>query len=183
MRKLPIIALVLAAMLAVTPRAHAADSAFRAIDVMSSTVMQEGQSSFAGLAARARVHPSRLINELELLPGIEYWRNSSTVSPYDIHTQRKDATLSIAMRYNFEWKTMHPYAGLGYGIHFLSSKVDAPAFGLNNATDSVTKGGLSGLGGMTFTLTPNLDNFIELEYHHIPDYRQLKINWGLGFHL
>jgi hypothetical protein len=37
------------------------------------------------------------------------------------------------MRYNFEWKTMHPYAGLGYGIHFLSSKVDAPAFGLNNA--------------------------------------------------
>jgi hypothetical protein len=47
----------------------------------------------------------------------------------------------------------------------------------------VTKGGLSGLGGMTFTLTPNLDNFIELEYHHIPDYRQLKINWGLGFHL
>jgi len=28
-----------------------------------------------------------------------------------------------------------------------------------------------------------VDNFIELKYHHIPDYRQLKINWGLAIKL
>jgi len=153
------------------------------VDVMSATVLQEGQSSFSGLGLRARLHPERLIAGVEILPSLEYWRNSSTVSPYNIRATRKDATVGVDARYNFHVRGWNPYVGAGYGIHFLSSEINAPTLGLNEATSSVIKGGLSALAGTTFGLTSRVDNFIELKYHHIPDYRQLKINWGLAVKL
>ena len=45
------------------------------------------------------------------------------------------------------------------------------------------KGGLAALAGLSFGMSDRIDNFIELKYHHIPDYRQLKLNWGLSFKL
>jgi opacity protein-like surface antigen len=153
------------------------------IDGMSSTVMQEGQSSFSGLAARLRVHPAGLLQQVELLPTIEYWRSSNTIQPYGIETMRKDATLGIDARYTFQTSNLHPYVGMGFGIHFLSTRVNAPSLGLIDASDSVIKGGLAALGGVSFGLSERIDNFLELKYHHIPDYRQLKINWGLTYRL
>ena len=152
-------------------------------DIMSSTVMQEGQSSFSGLGLRARIHPEQLVAGMEILPSVEYWRNSSTVSSYDIRTTRKDATLAVDARYTFQVHGWNPYLGAGYGLHFLSNRVNAPSLGLNDATNSVILGGLSALAGTSFVLTPRIDNFIELKYHHIPDYRQLKLNWGLAVKL
>src|SRR5207245_2537552 len=125
----------------------------------------------------------RLVAGIELLPSIEYWRNSSTVSPYDIRATRKDATLGVDARYNFQVRGWNPYVGAGFGIHFLSSRINAPTLGLNDATNSVIKGGLAALVGTTFPLTKHVDNFIELKYHHVPAYRQLKINWGLAIKL
>lgn len=153
------------------------------VDLMSATVLQEGQSSFSGLGARVRIHPQRLIAGVELLPSIEYWRNSSTVSAFDLRATRKDATLGVDARYSFQVRGWNPYVGGGFGLHFLSSEVNAPALGLNQATNSVVKGGLAALVGTTFSLTTRVDNFIELKYHHIPDYKQLKINWGLAIKL
>src|SRR5262245_35515823 len=88
--------LTLFAAAAVVSTAHAQQkSPLTGFDVMSSTVMQEKQSSFSGLGLRARIHPEQLVSGIEVLPSIEYWRNSSTVSPYDISTTRKDATLAV----------------------------------------------------------------------------------------
>ncbi len=153
------------------------------IDAMSATVLEEGQSSFSGLGLRVRLHPQDVVKDLEFMPSIEYWRNSSRVSPYNIRATRKDATLGMDARYMFHPPGWQPYIGAGFAIHFLSSRVDAPDFGLNDATDSVVKGGLSALVGTSFEMTKRVDNFIELKYHHIPDYRQLKINWGLAIKL
>jgi opacity protein-like surface antigen len=155
------------------------------VDIMSATVLQEGQSSFSGLGLRARLHPERLVAGVEILPSIEYWRNSSTVhiQQHDIRATRKDATLGVDARYSFKVSGWNPYVGAGFGLHFLSSEVNAPTLGLHNASDSVIKGGLAALVGTTFSLTSRVDNFIELKYHHIPDYRQLKINWGLAIKL
>ena len=73
--------------------------------------------------------------------------------------------------------------GAGIGLHFLSNRVSAPSLGLNNATDSVTKGGLALLGGVSFALSGRFENFLDLKYHHVTDYRQLKINWGITYNL
>lgn len=153
------------------------------VDGMTATVLQEGQSSFSGIALRARFHPDRLIKEVELMPAVEYWRNSSSVSPYGIETMRKDATLAFDARYRFNPAGWQPYVGAGYALHFLTTRVNAPSLGLNNASDSVIKGGLSALAGLSFGLSQRIDNFIEVKYHHVPDYRQLKINWGLTYRL
>lgn len=160
-----------------------AASSFAGIDALTSTVLQEGQSSFSGIALRARVTTVRLIEGWELLPTFEYWRNGNTVEPFDIRTSRRDATLGCDIRYNFRREHWTPYVGGGLGVHFLSSEVNAPSLGLYSAENSVMKGGVSLLGGVTFPLSSRVDNFVEAKYHHVSDYRQLKLNWGLSFRL
>lgn len=154
-----------------------------AVDVMTSTVMQEGQSSFSGLAVRARLTSPVLLSGFEIMPAIEYWRNSNSLDSFGIHTTRKDATLAADVRYIFGGGGMRPYLGAGYALHFLSATVDAPSLGLNDESHALTKGGLSALGGLAFPLTEKIENFIELKYHHVPEYRQLKLNWGISINL
>ena len=117
------------------------------------------------------------------MPSIEYWRNKSTLQTYDIETQRKDATFGVYGRYAFDVKGWKPYAGAGWAVHFLSNRVNAPTLGLNDASSSLAKGGFALLGGASFGLSDKIDNFLELKYHHIPDYKQLKINWGLTYQI
>jgi hypothetical protein len=164
-----------------TPATSRAALTIAGIDGISSTVMQEGQSSFSGLALRTRIKTDRLIEGFSFMPTIEWWRASSNVQPFDIRSSRTDGTLGVDMRYDFKSTSVRPFVGAGYGVHFLSTKVDAPSLGLNNATDSVIKGGLALLGGISFGLTTHVDNFVELKYHHIPGYWQLKLNWGLAY--
>ncbi|HYM80453.1 MAG TPA: hypothetical protein VEY91_03455 [Candidatus Limnocylindria bacterium] len=153
------------------------------VDAMSATVLQKHQSSFSGLALRMRVHPPQLIPQVSLMPTIEYWRNSSNVQPFDIQSTRKDATMGVDLRYDIPREGFHPYVGTGFGLHFISTEVNAPSLGLQHASDSLIKGGVSLLGGVTFGLAGRLENMIELKYHHIPDHSQLKINWGLAINL
>jgi len=156
---------------------------FSGIDVMSATIFQQHQSSFSGIGLRARVHSPQLVEQVTIMPTLEYWRNSSNVQPFDIQTVRKDATLGVDARWDFKHEGFKPYLGAGFALHFISTEVEAPSLGLNDATDSLIKGGFSALGGATFALAGRLSNVIELKYHHIPDHSQLKINWGLAIDL
>jgi opacity protein-like surface antigen len=162
-------------------RPAAAQGGLIGIDGMSATVLQEGQSSFSGLGFRMRLTSVQLVPGIDFLPSFEYWRNRSTVQPFGIETGRRDATLAVDARYTFRRDTWSPYVGAGLGMHFLSSEVHAPSLGVVRERDSVVKGGLAALGGVTFPLTSRVHNFLELKYHHVTEYRQLKINWGLSY--
>ena len=158
---------------------------FSGVDVMTSTVMQQHQSSFSGLSARVGLRSTRIVEGFDLLPYVEYWRNSARVEipNHTITSTRKDATLGADARYTFQREGWRPYVGGGFGLHFLSTEVDAPSLGLNHANNSVIKGGLSALAGITFPLTKRLDNFMELKYHHLPSASQLKLNMGIAWKL
>jgi len=196
-RALRVTLLALALLLSLSPTSRAQDTVAKpapsqvitpagtitAIEAMTATVMQEDQSSFSGLAVRVRIQPPQMMQQFELMPTIEWWRNSSTLRPYDIHTTRKDATLGVDARWNFTTEGFKPYIGAGWGLHFLSDKVSAPIFDLPDQTYSVTKGGLAVLGGASFALSGRFDNFIDLKYHHVTDFRQFKINWGISYNL
>jgi hypothetical protein len=182
MHRSRIVAFALVSLFLLPPAVHAA-GALSGIDLMSSTIMAKGQSSFSGIALRARVKSARLIPQIELMPSFEYWRNSSTLHPYDIKASRKDATLAFDARFNFNGSTWRPYVGAGWAVHFLSSEVDAPSLGIPHADDSLIKGNLAALGGVSYALNDRIDNLLEIKYHHLSDYRQLKINWGLAFKL
>jgi len=170
-------------LLGVTVVPAASATKLAAVDVMTSTVMQEKQSSFSGLGLRARITSPLFITGLEFMPTIEYWRNANSLETPPIKTTRKDATLAADVRYLFRGTGMRPYAGLGYALHFLSSSVDAPSLGVNDESHALMKGGFSFMGGLSFPLTQRIENFVELKYHHVTSYRQLKLNWGLSVNL
>jgi hypothetical protein len=153
---------------------------FAGLEGMTATVMQKHQSSFSGLALRARLTSDRIVPGFELLPFVEHWRTSTTVDPFGITVSRKDATLGAGVRYLFRQSSWQPYVGGGLGVHFLSSKVNVPSLGLDEG-DSVIKGGLCALAGVVFPLTDHVENFLELEYHHLPEVSQLKLNMGIGW--
>lgn len=164
-----------------TTFASTAHAQISGIEGMTATVLQEHQSSFSGLALRARVHSTQLISNVEFLPSIEWWRNTSTVQPFGVQATRSDATVGVDARYVGEFRGFHPYAGLGLGMHFIHNEVSAPSLGLVHAEDSLIKGGPAFLGGANFPMGGKFENFIELKYHYIPTYSQLKINMGLTY--
>ena len=174
----------LAITLAVTLFARAGTAgSLTGVDAMTSTIFQHGQSSFSGLALRLRMAPAPGLSGLEVLPGIEYWRNSTTVQIYDIRSQRRDATLGADVRYRFPTTGWSPYLGAGFAIHFLSSELRAPLLGVPDESHSIMKGGLAVLGGLTFPLAGKFDSFLEGKYHAVSDYEQLKLSWGLAYTL
>jgi hypothetical protein len=154
---------------------------FGGVDLMTATVMQKHQSSFSGLAARARFSSARIVDGFELSPLVEYWRTSTTVDAPDITVSRKDATLGAGLNYRFHRPGWQPYVGGGLGVHFLSNKVNAPGLGIDDQNDSVVRGGLYALAGIGVPLSDRVQNFIEFEYHHLPGMSQLKINTGIGW--
>ena len=169
----------LAAIAVFTPVARA--GGLTGIDGMMSTVLQEGQSSFSGLAIRGRFQDGRFVNNVDFLPTVEYWRNSSTINAFGLNAVRRDATLGADVRYLFPGEMWRFYAGGGYAVHFISNEVHVPVAGLEDANDSLTKGGLTLIGGVAFGTTSRVGNFIELKGHLVGDYRQLKINMGLSW--
>src|SRR5262245_9980890 len=146
------------------------------LEGITSTVFQQEQSSFSGIGLRLKIQPPQLVEGLTVVPLLEYWRAKSTLRAFDIESVRKDATLGTYMRFDFAHENWQPYAGLGLGMHFISDEVDAPTLGLNNASDTIIKGGLMLVGGVSFGLSGKLGNMLEAEYHHLPGQSQFKAN-------
>ncbi len=152
------------------------------IDGISSTVLEQDQSSFSGLALRARLRSDALVPQLVFMPTLEYWRSHTRVraQTYDFTSSRKDATLGLDARWEFKVGNARPYLGAGYGIHFLSAALRSTVPTIDDS-DAAIRGGLAALGGLTFPLAGKLENFVEAKYHHLPGATQVKLNWGLSY--
>ena len=175
-RFLPVFALALIASLPASARAVVT---LNGVEGMTATVFQEHQTSFSGLGLRTSFESDDLISGFSFLPGIEYWRNSTSVKQFAIDAERRDATLAFDARYTFTYKGIAPFLGAGFGVHFLTTEVRTPTLG--HAETSLIKGGLSGSAGALVPLTGKLRNFVELKYHHVTDYRQFKLNLGIAW--
>lgn len=151
------------------------------LDIMTSSVFQEGQSSFSGLALRLRLKSSALVPAIEIMPAVEMWQNTSRVTLYDLKTTRSDATLGCQVRWTFKREHWEPYVGGGLAVHFFSDKIDSPQLALANQHNSTVRGGYTLHGGVTFPMNDRLSNFVELEHHGVSHFRQLKFNTGLSW--
>ena len=151
------------------------------LDLMTSTVFQEGQSSFSGIAMRLRLRSGVLLPSVEIMPAVEYWQNVSRVTSYDIKTTRSNATLGCQVRWKMEREHWQPYFGGGMAVHFLSDKVSSPQLAEANQHNSTVRGGSSLHAGASFPMTERLTNYVELQHHGVSHFRQLKLNTGLGW--
>jgi hypothetical protein len=176
--RLPLLAVLF---LALFPATSSAVTTLSGLEAMTATVFQEGQTSFSGLGLRTTFKSDALIGGFTFLPGIEWWRNSTKVKSYEISATRRDVTLAFDARYRFEFKNVEPYLGLGFGMHFLNTEVSAPTLGLASAENSLIKGGASAHMGLLFPVGSKFQNLIELKYHHVTDYRQYKLNFGITY--
>ena len=190
----PFTTLLLAIALGATvPAAFAADTAppltarsggIVGFGAMTGTVFQEGQSSFSGIALRLRIRNASLRRNVEFLPTMEYWQNTSHLDAFDIKTRRRDATLGTDVRWVFDTKKgWQPYAGVGFGLHFLDDELQAPRYGTPQASNGVVRGGGDALGGVEFNMGSRIGSFLELKFHDVSGYRQLKFNTGLSWNL
>ena len=155
------------------------ESPLTGFDFYSSTVFQEGQTSFSGLGLRGRVQHSRLVNQVDLLPAVEYWQTN--VSALGFRTTRRDAMLDALARWTFPTSHAYqPYLGAGLGVHFLHNAVESPDVQLD--TD-VVRGAVSALAGLAFGTDQRFGNFVELEFHNLTGERQLKFNVGMSWNM
>ncbi len=174
---------LLAVALANTP-ARAAQG-ITGIEGMTSTVFQKGQSSFSGVGLRLRIQSDQMLPNVEFRPSIQYWRNAISVSDFQLSAVRKDATLGGDALWLFplESRAFEPYLGGGFAIHFLSSEVNSPQIPNSPAESSVQKGALALVGGVRFGKESRFGNFIEGEYHLVPQGQQFKLHFGLSWNL
>lgn len=153
------------------------------LDAMTATVFQQGQSSFSGVAVRARLRSPALLPAIEIMPTFEYWQNSSRIDAFGIETLRRDATLGADARWVFKNPTWQPYAGAGFALHFLDDEVRASRLGVPHATHALVKGGFEALGGVQFGMGTRLGSFLELKFLNVTQYRQVKFATGLTWNL
>ncbi len=150
------------------------------LGVTTSTVFQQGQSSFSGIALRMRIRNAALRPNVEFLPTMEYWENNSHIDEYNIRTRRRDATFGADVRWVFDSKrTWQPYAGAGFALHFLNDELQSLHYG--NESNGLVRGGLAALGGVEFNLGARIGSFLELKFHDVSQYRQVKFNTGLSW--
>ncbi len=160
-------------------RAQSTQSPFTGLDFYSSTVFQEGQTSFSGVGLRGRLQNERLVKEVDFLPVVEYWQTN--VSALGFRTTRRDATLGGFARWTFPTShAWYPYLGGGIGVHFLHNAVESPEVSRDN--DAV-RGAVSALAGLSFGHDQRFGNFFELEFHNVTGERQLKFNMGMSWNL
>ena len=137
--------------------------------------------SFSGLALRMRLRSPAFVPSLEFMPTVEFWQNSSKISAFDVKTTRRDATLGGDVRWVFAHAHWQPYAGAGLALHFLDDRLQAPTLGVPDRQSSTVRGAVAMLGGVQFGMTDKLGSFVEVKFHDVAGYRQVKFNTGLGW--
>ncbi|MCC6653200.1 MAG: hypothetical protein IT348_18750 [Candidatus Eisenbacteria bacterium] len=152
---------------------------FTGVDFLTATVFQEGQTSFSGVALRARMQNARVVSQMDFLPTVEYWQTN--VSALGFRTTRRDATLGGFARWTFpSSRAWNPYLGAGLGIHFMHSAVQSPD---TRIEDDTVRGAVAAIAGLSFGNNERFGNFLELELHHLGGERQLKFNMGMSWNI
>lgn len=168
---------LLAACLALPTIAHA--GSIRAIEGTLNTVFQKEQTSFSGIGLRLHLAGPAEIPGLSFVPTLQFWSSKNSISAFGIKSQRSDAMLGVESRYTWTGPALQPYAGLGYGVHFLNDQVTTPSTGTE--TQTLSKGAFTLLGGITMPLAGNLHNDFGAQYVCAGDRAQFKIDWGFRY--
>lgn len=173
-------------------------AAFVVLTIASSAVAQTTEPSsglgFKGLGVRVgladpedassalmyglHVDAGELVNNVHLIPSVEYWNVGNNVGPYN--SDFSDVAFRLGVNFDFplQDQRMVPYLGGGVGLHRFSFDTDVPD--VDNVTD--TKFGFDVQGGARNQFTPNLSLFGELGYSFVSDANTLRILGGLTYH-
>jgi len=174
----------LALLAAPVPGAQAGAGLSR-IEFAQQSVKLSQQSFVTGMGLRVHLAGGDLNEGLVVVPAIEYWRDTDRLPELGVfELMQRDWRIGGDIRYKLNagsgWA---PYGGVGLGLHLTRSRstvqtTDSPAV---TRTDSGNKLAPNFLVGVDLPAAGPIRNSIELNWHMVPDLRQFKINFGLGW--
>ncbi len=155
------------------------------IEFVTQSVKLSGQSFTAGTGLRFHLAGGDLNDQFVIVPAIEYWRDSDQLPELGLtEAMQKDWRVGGEVHYrlghNGGWR---PYAGAGLAINLTASRVsiDPPDSGPVTQEESGQDLAPNFLVGIDLPALGPIRNSIELNWHLVPDMRQFKINFGLGY--
>lgn len=155
------------------------------IEFAQQSVKLSQQSFVTGMGLRVHLAGGDLNEGLVVVPALEYWRDTDRIPELGVYElMQRDWRIGGDLRYKLNagsgWS---PYGGVGLGLHLTRSRstvqtTDSPAV---TRTDSGNKLAPNFLVGVDLPAAGPIRNSIELNWHMVPDLRQFKINFGLGW--
>jgi hypothetical protein len=175
--------LLLAALLLVPAQAHAFE--LSRIELLQQSVKTSGQSFVTGFGLRVHLKGGDLNDGLSFVPALEHWSKVSKLPELGvIEVQQGDWRIGGDLRYRFgDGAGWAPYAGAGLALDIVHSEshiqpTGAPA---ELREDSGRKLAPNFLIGVDTPSTGPIRSSFELNWHLVPDLKQFKINFGIGY--
>ncbi len=165
-----------------------ADLGLKSVGVNVGMVSPEHVDATFGLGVFA--NNGYITPEIQLESRIDYWGKSDS-SPYG-DLKFSDVAVGARGKYMFPTSspTVHPFAGLGLGMHFLHSSVEVPPMDFGGGTipgytvsDSETRLGLDLGGGFEMPVNPSSDFVAEAWYGIVSDVNQFAVKIGMAWHM
>ena len=172
-----------AAVLLPPPEARAGANLSRSEFVQQSVKLSR-QSFSTGMGLRIHLAGGDLNDGLVVVPALEYWRDTDRLPELGVQElMQRDWRIGGDIRYRFGGSGWTPYAGAGLGLHLTKSRSTVQTFtsAAETRSDTGNKLGPNLLVGVDLPSAGPIRNSIELNWHLVPDLRQFKINFGLGW--
>jgi hypothetical protein len=164
-------------------RAHAFQLA--RIEILQQSVKTSGQSFVTGFGLRAHLKGGDLNDGFAFVPAIENWSKLSRLPELGVpELRQRDWRIGGDLRYRFgDGKGWSPYAGAGLALDIVHSFVRIQPVGSPEIVreDNGRKLAPNFLIGVDTPSTGPIRSSFELSYHLVPDLKQFKINFGLGY--
>lgn len=177
------IALAALAALALPAPAHAFQ--LSRIEILQQSVKTSGQSFVTGFGLRAHLSGGDLDDGFAFVPAIENWAKVSRLPELGVpELRQRDWRIGGDVRYRFgDGAGWSPYAGAGLAIDLVSSFVrvqpeSSPAYENRNSGRKLAPNFLLGID---MPATGPIRSSFEMSYHLVPDLKQFKINFGIGY--
>ena len=178
-------ALALAALLAVLGPLPARAVGLTRLEFLQQSVKTSGQSFVTGIAFKAHLAGGDLNDNFVLVPGVENWKKVSRLPELGVPELRQsDWWIGADLRYRFgDPSGWTPYAGAGLGLNLIHNEVTiGPQYGTQETREESSKPlAPSLLFGVDLPAAGRIRSSLEMSYHFIPDLKQFKINFGIGY--
>jgi hypothetical protein len=155
------------------------------LEFAQQSVKLSQQSFVSGMGLRAHLAGGDLNDGLIIVPAIEYWKDTDRIPDLGVvELMQRDWRIGGDLRYRLGSGTgWRPYAGAGLGLHLTKARatVQTPATPEVTESESGNKLAPNFLVGVDLPSFGPIRNAIELNWHLVPDLKQFKINFGLGW--
>lgn len=155
------------------------------IEFATQSVKLSQQSFVTGTALRVHLAGGDLNDGLVVVPAIEFWRDTDRIPELGvIEVMQRDWRIGGDLRYRIDtgsgWR---PFAGAGLGLHLTKGTstiqpIGSPAYSLSESGNKLAP---NFLVGVDLPAAGPIRNSVEFNWHMVPDLRQFKINFGLGW--